>query len=285
MVSAIYKILTHKRFRVGPLPSLDVQSLVLKQIRSGVTRNLPVELLQFWGGCKNVNVSSDRAELCEEATLDNLHWLHRAVQQVYPKGLKISISPGDARVEKVNHVPHSKTEIYVQSLRRIAEQERYGDLFKIIPISSLYQQYATIFDEALVKTKLRIENEIERQPGFEVLVKNARKNIFVHQLKNQDEIYKTSVTAARDYVIYRVAEEEAGLFQQFQDCIRCFFIRYTPFYKQFISDLENTTPRLDCFLTLYTGGKGNVTQPWQAVGVREKDAIVFLSQERAQRKL
>ena len=116
--------------------------------------------------------------------------------------------------------------------------------------------------------------------GFDELVSNAKNNIFYKDLESEKDIVERSRDAARDYVIYRVAEEEAEIFRDFDDCIRAFFIKYAPFYKKYIKDITKTKPRLDCAVTFYTGKKGNITQPWQAVGRRRGEEVLFLSQKR-----
>ena len=81
-------------------------------------------------------------------------------------------------------------------------------------------------------------------------------------------------------MLFRVAEEETMIFRDFDDCIRSFFIKYVPFYRQYIQDVNIIKPPLDCFLIFFTGNKGNITQPWQAMGKKDGDNILFLSQER-----
>jgi len=120
---------------------------------------------------------------------------------------------------------------------------------------------------------------IENHPAFFQLAKNARKNISKDKLR-ESNFDLLCQKAAKDYVIYRVAEEEAGIFRDFEGCIRAFFIRYASFYRQYISDLDKTKPHLDCSLVFFTGCPGNVTQPWQAIGKKEGEKVLFLSQEK-----
>lgn len=274
----IYKILTNKKFRAGALPTEDNSKLILEKIENQLSRNLPIKIFQFWGGCKNPNLPVDYAELCEEATLDNLKKLSNEVMEIYKPGLKIFISPGDKRVQHVNKIPQEKTENYVKTLTEIAD--KYENLFSVIPISDLYEKYFIDLDRHLTEAKEKIEKDIYNQPDFEKLTLNARKNVFGKDLKSEDEILERSKDAAKDYIIYRVAEEEAKIFRDFDDCIRSFFIKYAPFYKRYIKNINETTPNLDCSLIFYTGKKGNITQPWQAIGKKEEDEIMFLSQNR-----
>jgi len=274
----IYKVLTNKKFRAGSLPSEDTKKLILEKIESKISKNLPVKLFQFWGGCKNPNLPIDYAELCEKATLDNLKRLNDEVVKIYKPGLKIYISPGDGRVQNVNKIPKEKTEKYIRTLTEIAD--RYGGLFSIVPISVLYGRYSTDFLAYLTKIKQEITDDIYSQPDFEKLVSNARKNVFGEDLESESKIMERSREAAKDYIVYRVAEEEAEIFREFDDCIRSFFIKYTPFYKRYIKDVSKTKPRLDCLLVFYTSRKGNITQPWQAISREEGGELLFLSQER-----
>ena len=278
LTEEIYKILTNKKFRVGSLPLENTKNLILGKIERKISKNLPIKLFQFWGGCKNPNLPIDYAELCEEATLDNLKRLNDELVKIYKPGLKIYISPGDERVQKVNKIPKEKTEKYVKTLTEIVN--RYDGLFSVIPISVLYKRYSADFLMHLTKTKQEITNDICSQPDFKKLVSNARKNVFGEDLESKSKIMERSREAAKDYIVYRVAEEKAEIFREFDDCIRSFFIKYTPFYKRYIKDMSKTKPRLDCLLVFYTGKKGNITQPWQAIGRENNEELLFLSQER-----
>lgn len=276
----IYRVLTSRKFRAGPQPYEKTKEMVIEKIRSKIEKNNPIEIFQFWGGCKNPNLSIDYADLCEEATFDNLSKLNHEIQKTYEDGLQIWINPGDARVENVNLIPHEKTANYVQSLISLAEEEKYNDLFTIIPVSKLYDEYSIEFKEKLTETKNELSQKIEQHEDFQRLVANARKNIFYKDIKTNEEIQARSINSAKDYVIYRVVEEETQIFREFDECLRTFFIRYTPFYKQYISDISQTIPNLDCSLVFFTGKKGNITQPWQAEGVKQDEKIIFMSQER-----
>lgn len=278
LVEKIYKVLTNKKFRAGPLPTEDVKNLVLDKIENKVSKNLPIKLLQFWGGSKNPNLPIDSAELCEQATLDNLKKLNHEITEIYKPGLKIFILPGDKRVQDVNGIPKKRTEKYIKTLTKITK--KYNGLFSVIPTSILYKKYSTNFDKHLVEVKKRIEKDVYTQPDFEKLVSNARKNIFTEDLKSKDKILERSKEAAKNYIIYRIAEEEAQIFRDYDDCIRAFFIRYISFYISFIKDINKTKPRLDCSIIFVTGKKGNIMQPWQAIGKKQGDEILFLSQNR-----
>jgi len=127
----VFKKLTGRKYRAGSLPSSDAKEKILEKIRLKVAENRPVELFQFWGGCKNSNLGLDAAGLCEEATLDNFYRLNLEVKKVYSKGLKIYVSPGDKRVEEVNHVPCERTKKYVETLKSMAESKKYGGCFAL----------------------------------------------------------------------------------------------------------------------------------------------------------
>ena len=255
-----------------------IEIVVIEKIERKISENLSIKLFQFWSGCKNPNLPVDCAELCEEATLGNLQRISDEITKIYGPGLKIYISPGDGRVQNVNKILKEKTEKYVQTLTEIAN--KYNGLFSVIPISTLYKKYSVDFEKHLSEARETIEKDIYNQPDFEKLVLNARKNVFGSDLKSEDKILERSKESAKDYIIYRVAEEEAKIFRDFDDCIRSFFIKYIPFYKRYIKDVNKTKPRLDCSLVFYTGIKGNITQPWQAMGKKDGNEVLFLSQNR-----
>jgi len=278
LAEKIYKILVNRKFRSGPVPSEESKIFILDKIKSNIACNSPIKLFQFWGGCKNPNLPTDDAELCEKAAIDNLKKLSDEVSVIYKPGLKFYISPGDGRVQQVNRVPKIKTQKYVETLTKIAEG--YSGIFTVVPISTLYEKYHNEFNYCLEKAIQDFTNDIYQQPGFSKLVANARKNIFIGDIQNENKIIEESREAAKDYVIYRVAEEEALIFREFDDCIRSFFIKYAPFYKKYIKDISKTKPRLDHSLIFYTGRKGNITQPWQAIGQENEGEVLFLSQGR-----
>lgn len=275
----IYKILTGKKFRAGPLPLEDSRMLILEKIKKKTGENLPIRLLQFWGGCKNPNLTKDGADLCESATFDQLERLNRKVVEIYKPGLEIIICPGDARVQRANKIPKEKTEVYVRSLTDCAK--KYGGLFSVVPLSKLYVNYFNELTERFDLVKRKIGEDVFCREDFKILAANASKNIFRSDLKSEHEILDRGREAAGDYVFWRVAEEETYIFKDYDDCIRSFLIRYAPFYKKYIADMAKTKPRLDCQLVFYTGWKGNITQPWQAVGVIKEGSLRFLSQNRS----
>ena len=274
----IYKVLTNKKFRARALPSEDIKKLILEKIEKKVSEKLPIKLLQAWGGCKNPNLPLDYAELCEEATLDNLKRLNEEVVEIYKPGLKIYICPGDGRVQNVNNIPENRTEKYIKTLTDIAD--KYNGLFSVIPVSVLYKKYSADFIGYLKKAEQDFAGDIHSRPDFEKMVCNAGKNVFHEDSESEKEIAERNEEAAKNYMVYRAAEENAEIFREFDDCIRSFFIKYAPFYKKYIEDIFRTKPRLDCVLIFYTGNKGNITQPWQAVGAENGGKVSFLSQER-----
>ena len=164
----IYKKLTSRKFRAGPLPSEHAKELILKKIKAKIALNEPIKLFQFWGGCKNSNIKEDKAELCEEATLDNLYQLCLEIKKNYLPGLKIIISPGNKRVEFVNQISSSKTKIYIENLKKITEKKKYNNIFSVIPVSELYEKYASIFEQKLKslfkKPLIPSTEEIELNP-------------------------------------------------------------------------------------------------------------------------
>ena len=132
----------------------------------------------------------------------------------------------------------------------------------------------------------KIGEEVFGQPQFEKLFVNAQKNIRREQVWTDGEFLARCKAAARSYIVYRVAEEMAGIYNEYSDHIRCSFIRFSPFYafyNQYIDHIDSIRPSLGSVLHFYTGSKGNITQPWQALGCKEVDGgkrIVYISGER-----
>lgn len=275
----IYQILTNRKFRTGPLPDKDTEEIIIKVISSKISEKSPIGLLQFWGGCKNPNLPYSSAGLCEESTLDNLKRLDTEIKTIYKPGLKIYISPGDKRVEEVNLIPEQKTKRYINSLSKITKKEKYCHLFTIVPVSTLYQKSKN-FRRKLDEVEKRIKKDLDKDDNLERLTINARRNIFTDDLTNENEIEIRALNSAKNYIVYRVAEEEAQIFIEFKDCLRSSFIRYKPFYQKYIKNVDQIKPYLNSYLNFFTGKKGNVTQPWQAIAKRNKKEIIFLSQKK-----
>ncbi|MGV3525199.1 MAG: type II toxin-antitoxin system PemK/MazF family toxin [Candidatus Sericytochromatia bacterium] len=276
----IYHVLVSRSFRTGALPGEAVRSVALQQIAWALQAEQPIPLFVFWGGAKNPHLPGIEAELCEAATLEQLSRLHSEVTRLYAPGLRLILFPGDARVAAVNHIPVAHTQRYVASLEALTQA--YADLFEVVPVSRLYTRYAADFAEALQAARQTLAHDIENHPGFAKLVANARKNIFCADLVHEADKLARSRTAACDYIVYRLAEEKARIFRDYPHCLRASLVKFSQFlvfYAQHL-DLAQTQPRLDCLLHFYTGGKGNVTQPWQALGEHSGDKVVFLSQER-----
>lgn len=284
MADRILKILINKRFRSGPKPDTEAGANIKKMLYRSIDENQPIHLFQFWGGCKNPNLPGQHVDDCERLTLDNLAKIALAVHEIYEPGLRIGIFPGDERVHKANLIPKQHTIDYVNGLKQLAGN--HGEIFHVTPVSALYRQYAADFDDCLLTTNARISNAIYDDPNFDILLRNASKNLFGANQMSAGELLQKSAEAARTYIVYRVAEEQAGIYRDFENYIRCSFIRFSPFYhfyRQFILDIDLIQPPLKGVLHFYTGGKGNITQPWQACGISKSinnDRVVFLSQTR-----
>jgi hypothetical protein len=283
LVDAVYRILVHKRFRSGSLPAQEQATRIRQLISTQVEEGRPVGLFQYWGGCKNPHLASQRADICEEHTLQNLQRLHLAVQAVYPPGLRIILFPGDARISRVNGIPIDAARAYVKDLEEIAA--RVSDILTVVPVSLLYERYAAAFGMALQRAEALVSREVYTQPEFHRLYLNAQKNVRREDGTTLKRHLVRCRAAARGYIVYRVAEEVAGIYSEYADCIRCSFIRLSPFhifYKQYLPNLDAVRPSLNSVLHFYTGSKGNITQPWQALGCTQVGKrIVYISSSRS----
>gem|GEM_PF-5887870 len=273
----IYKILTRKDFRNGPLPDGVRKDLVLKNIQEKVNKNLPIKFLQFWGGSKNINLTVQEADLCEEATLNQLAKMNAEVRKIYEPGLFFHIIPGDERVQIANKIPKDRTDKYVKSLANFAN--KYSGLFQVTPVSVLYakKEFYDCFDI----TRKELTEKIKKTANFEKLVKGARNNLMMSGHNSEEEINSQSREAALNYSLVRATEEKVEIFEEFEDYIRSYFVKHIPFYQQIrlnFDDIGMTKPNLDRSLFFYTGKKGNITQPWQAVGINDGGNIIFASQ-------
>ena len=278
----IYKILTRKDFRNGPLPDGIRKDLVIKNIQEKVNRNLPIKFLQFWGGSKNINLPIQEADLCEEATLNQLARMNAEIKKVYQPGLFFHIVPGDERVQIANKIPKDRTDKYVKSLATLAD--RYSGLFKVTPVSVLYakKDFYKCFDN----TKKELTEKIKLTVNFEKLVKGARNNLMMSDKNSEEDVNRQCSEAALNYSLVRATEEKVEIFEEFEDYIRSYFVKHIPFYQQIklnFGDIGKTKPNLERSLFFYTGKKGNITQPWQAIGINDGTNIIFASQTKLDR--
>ncbi|MEA3369451.1 MAG: L-tyrosine/L-tryptophan isonitrile synthase family protein, partial [Candidatus Ratteibacteria bacterium] len=265
----IYDVMSSRKYRSGPKYSEDAYEELLKKLLPMVTSNFPIEILQFWGGSKNPHLPILKVDLAEEATLDNLYELSCEVRKIYSPGLKINILVTDGIIQEINNIPRERTQIYVQGLREIITRKGYDNIFSIVTVSSCYEKYGKNFRETLLRIKKKVYRDVENTLEFPTLVKHAQRNIFDVGL-TPEQIEQKGIQAAKDYVVYRVAEEEARVFRDFDHCIRGFFI------KRYI---EKETASVH--FVFYTGGKGNRVQPWQAIGRKDSAGKVqFLTQRR-----
>ena len=278
----IYQLLVHRAYRSGPLPSPTARQKLVALICAQVAKANAVPLFLFWGGAKNPNLPLQEADLCEAATLQRLQTLHAAVQSIYPPGLHFYIFPGDERVHRVNGIPRALTQRYVQGLTHMAQQA--GDYFEVIPVSRLYKRYAPAFEQALEDAQHTVAPLLSEHPLYAKLVTHAERNLsLTHPTIHRPE---EALKAAHNYIVYRLAEEKAGIFRDYAPCIRGSFVKFSlflSFYAPYL-DLSSIQPPLDCVLHFYTGAKGNITQPWQALGEKQQDRVLFLSQRRLSQK-
>ncbi len=272
----IYKVLTQRRFRNGPLPDGERKRLVLENIIDKVDKNLPIKFLQFWGGSKNINLPVQEVDLCEEATLEQLSKMNEEVKKIYNQGLFFHIVPGDERVQIANRIPKDRTDKYVKSLVSLAN--KYSGLFQVTPVSVLYAKKD--FYNCFSITKDNLTEKIKETTNFKKLVKGATNNVSIIEsgLTEKDESCRE---AAINYSLVRATEEKVEIFDQFEDYIRSYFVKHIPFIQQIklnFDDIGMTKPKMERSLFFYTGRKGNITQPWQAIGVKDGENIIFASQ-------
>lgn len=282
IVWQIWKILTSRKFRYGPLPVESVRLNILESIEKYIRAGLPVRIFQFWGGMKNPNLKIYRADACELTTLKFLNQINDEVRKVYSPGLAIVIFPGDERVHKANGIPREQTKVYVDSLKKIAEN--FGSLFEVIPVSYLYDKYKDDFVRELNTTRVEFSDIILTHKSFEKLARNAQKNLYTEGCSDNQCLREQSTKAAKTYVIYRLAEERARIFREYEDCIRFAFVKlrlFFSFYNKCLNDIEDNYLHMKRVLHFHTGRKGNITQPWQAKAFIQEKRVHFISQNRS----
>jgi hypothetical protein len=223
----IYRVLTQRNFRNGPLPDVERKRLVLENITDKVAKNLPIKFLQFWGGSKNVNLPIQEVDLCEDSTLRQLSKMNEEVKKIYSPGLFFHIVPGDERVQIANNISKERTDKYVISLVSLAN--KYSGLFKVTPVSVLYAKKN--FYECFNITKNNLTEKIKLTTNFEKLVKGATNNVSIIE-DNLNNIDESCREAALNYSLVRATEEKVEIFDEFEDYIRSYFVKHIPFIQQ-----------------------------------------------------
>src|SRR5262245_29557979 len=117
---AILATMLTRQFRVGPLPSAEVQEQMLQRVRRQVGKGQPVQVVVGYGPLKNQNaVPYSRADWAEFFALGHLVAWHNKVQAVYPPGLAIQIAFDDTTLVMANRVDQRLIDSYTSSIRRM----------------------------------------------------------------------------------------------------------------------------------------------------------------------
>ena len=279
LAEKLYNLLTNKKHRFGK-KDLSRKIDIVQNIRQYIEKGESIHFFQFWGGAKNPNLPVIKADLCERKSLDHLFNIHREVIEYYKPGLTIIISTGDGRVEYANRISKKSILAYNDSFSEMLSDSKYGGIFQLVPVSKLYEK-KDLFWTMLDETYREINENIGLLTYFKKFLTNAGNNVnFQKTTPNQND----ATEAALRYISLMITEEKIKLYEGFEDHIRTFFIKfnsnYSEMYKRFLPELKNPFLTSKCSLSFYTGSKGNITQPWQAMGVEENGQILFLSQKR-----
>lgn len=275
----VYSILVSRRHRSGPL-DFSKEAKLVERINKYVVLNEPIQLFHFWGGSKNPNLPIKTVDLCEEKSLDHLNQINLEIKKVYAPSLKITICPGDGRVEFCNSIPAKDAENYSKGLAHLADAEKYNSLFKIVRVSELYSKKSG-FSKIRKEIFNEVMDSIELIDCWKDLFSDATNNI-KGGLSNSPEKIKQ---AAAGYVASMVSEERLKVYEEYDEYIRSFFMRfnnkYFPIYKKYLSNQKDLFLSSPYSLYFFSGSKGNVTQPWQAFAKNCDGKVVFASQKKS----
>ena len=277
-VSDIYKKLTSKRARSGSLPPKYEQPLITNKIQVALLMNRPIPLFTAWGAMKNLNLPILEADACEEATLRSLYNLHSAIRQIYSPGLSFTLKVGDAKMSFVHNVPISATHTYCNSFERMAKRPEFEGIFNIVRVSDLYDSEPSFY-ERLEALRQQVEQNIDALPILDKLSKNAQSNSQKNTL--DEEGVKGAVIR---YVTAVIADQKFHVFRNFYDnIVATIGKRNDKFRVVYRTFLEESSPFFvggEGTIYLYSGEKGNITQPWQAKSLVKDGRTIFLSQTR-----
>lgn len=277
LASQIYETLVNRRFRQGPRPDARKESII-SQI-AGRPEGNTVELLLGWGGYKNPNLDFNRADFAEQATLGQLNRLNEAVKKVYSPGMRIHIVLSGRRAERVNRMPHADTLEYQQSLQELLDSCS-NQFIDMTPISCLYDRYSAELEPKIAEVRERLALILPSEPFFNTLVLHARSNVYLKgaDSSEHDELCRN---AAIDYIIFKVAEDEANIYRDYSQSVKSAFCYPAMGHARYVRG-ELIPPR-DCNLSFYTTRQGDKVQPWQAIGAVIDCRVVCMTKKRIEK--
>ncbi|MBI4426026.1 MAG: hypothetical protein HY567_00445 [Candidatus Kerfeldbacteria bacterium] len=120
----IYKVLTSKKFRKWSIDE-TTQNNIKKAIQLNLAKNEPIKLTFPFGAYKLWRLpSTPEVDWAEFFTFSYYCQYVAPVLQAYQPGVLFSFSSDDVIVERMNNVPHTEPEAYIESFKQLLENFR-----------------------------------------------------------------------------------------------------------------------------------------------------------------
>jgi hypothetical protein len=253
--AALDTLLT-RQFRVGPLPSSEVYSAILKRVYRRVRRNQPIRVAIGYGPMKNPNTTShNRADWAEFFALCHLAAWHNKVQPIYAPGLQIRIVFDDSTLAIANHADWSSMKSYMASVNDLIRALGYDRLFlpsfrqsRLAWVMKLGFYY---FARRRVR---RWEQDPANQEQIDRMLEFARRNVALPQGLTEAERERYLQAASHRYRVYWEALQMTGMTASKRRIVAMYLDGSQHHLRQSIA------------LHLTSLDKGQVAQPWQGEG-------------------
>ncbi len=284
IIEKIYKIITSKSIRQGPLPDIIRKEAILTNIQNTVQNNQPIKVLIGWGACKNLNLPYQNPDMTEVATISFLKFHLDKIKDIYTPGYNIIIQHLDTRMCSMNGFSDDGAREYKGGLKELLLKYRLFDNISIVSDSELLKNH----DDWEIKyhqieNRVTVEDVINSE-GFSFHIENAKRN------NPCDTALAKLISSLRKMVIFKILEIELGLLNhpETQYDIRIFFKKEDPkinIYRDFIKTPYEHGFNISSIIYTFTGSKGNVTQPWQAYSTAQNldQKILFISQSKMEK--
>jgi len=254
---AVLDAMLTRSFRVGPLPPAEIYDQLLERVRRQVRRSRPVAVTVGYGPLKNpIAVPQSRADWAEFFALCHLVAWHNKVQAIYPPGLSLRIAFDDTTLVMANHADKSRIASYTRS---VAELIRTLGFAPVLSASLRHSSFAWLFHFGLYQiARYRVrrwEQDPVHREQMERMALYASRNVLLPDGLSQAKQEEYLRAASHRYRVYWDALQLSGLTHSKKRLIAMYLDGSQHHLRQAVA------------LHLTTLDKGQVTQPWQGVGV------------------
>ncbi|HEV3119915.1 MAG TPA: L-tyrosine/L-tryptophan isonitrile synthase family protein [Gemmataceae bacterium] len=254
---AVLDAMLTRQFRVGPLPPPEVYEQLLERVRRCVARGRPVAVTIGYGPLKNPNaVPYSTADWAEFFALCHLVAWHNKVAAIYPPGLSMNIAFDDSTLVMANHADKRRIRSYTASVGELLHTLGYTP---VLSASLKHSYFAWLFHFGVYQiARCRVflwERDPNHHEQMERMALFARRNVVLPSglSSTQQDAYVRA--ASHRYRVYWDALQLSGVTNSKSRLIAMYLDGSQHHLKQAVA------------FHLTTVDKGQITQPWQGIGV------------------